>query len=114
VDWSEIVNKNSEMEAVNAELVHKLQEMQLETEQLMRRVIGYRRQMPLKAKEVFEVESTQLIESLVANRENISMDNLASNDINNIPDAYLSKLSSGLASLSNLQKVTALLATGWF
>lgn len=106
MDWSEIVNKNSEMEAVNAELVHNLQEMQVDTEQLMRKVIGYRRQIPLKAKEVFETESVQMIEALMAERENVSEVDLENcGNQATISDAYLPKLSSGLAALSSLQRV---------
>jgi hypothetical protein len=103
-DWAEIVSKNSAMEAVNTELVNSLQEMQVETEQLMRRVIEYRKVMPQKAAEVFQEESERILDTISEQRtaplsdiENISPANLS--------DSHLPKLTAGLENLTVLQKV---------
>ena len=52
------------MEAVNNDLVAKLQEMQVETENLLRRTIEYRRQVPQIVKNAYINDSRNSIEEI--------------------------------------------------
>ena len=98
------------MEAVNNELVTKLQEMQAETENLLCRTIQYRREVPKIVKSDFIKESGEIIEK-VEKELNISVDlnkedlDLCDLDLSIKPNFYSNKLSSGLSHLTQLQSV---------
>lgn len=111
VDWSEAVSKNSAMEAVNNDLVTRLQDMQAETESLMRRVIQHRREAPIEAKRAFIAQNEELLNQLKQEQEQqveLSPEDLdlCNFDTSITPNFYSNKLSSGLANLSHLQKVS--------
>lgn len=98
------------MEAVNAELVGKLQDMQVETETLLRRVIQHRRQVPQELKQLYIAENDQMLAALEAEQSRfveLSPEELqlCSIDSSTVPDMYTSKLHSGLANLVHLQNV---------
>lgn len=110
VDWSEAVSKNSAMEAVNNDLVTRLQDMQAETEALMRRVIEHRREAPVEAKRAFIAQNEELLQRLKEEQEQaveLSPEDLdlCNFDTSITSNFYANKLSSGLANLSHLQKV---------
>lgn len=110
VDWSEAVSKNSAMEAVNNDLVTRLQDMQAETEALMRRVIEHRREAPVEAKRAFIAQNEELLQRLKEEQEQaveLSSEDLdlCNFDTSITSNFYANKLSSGLANLSHLQKV---------
>lgn len=102
------------MEAVNTDLVTKLQEMQSETENLLRRTIEYRRQVPKSIKEAFSKEAGSLIDeiertehsSVELSEEDLKICQLSGEESNMIkPNFYSNKLSSGLSHLVQLQSV---------
>lgn len=101
------------MEAVNNDLVTKLQEMQAETENLLTRTIEYRRTVPQLIKEAYLAESSatlkQIEEQVVGSgsaielsKEDLELCNL---DRSIKPTFYANKLSSGLSHLTQLQSV---------
>lgn len=99
------------MEAVNNDLVTKLQEMQAETETLLSRTIEYRRHVPQIVKAAFIEESGKEIE--VIQRELEKEVRLGKEDVDlcNVdrgikPNFYSNKLSSGLSHLTQLQSVS--------
>ncbi len=111
VDFAELISQNSTMEAVNNDLVTKLQEMQIENENLLSKTIEYRRQVPQIIKEAFASESGQAIEHV--ERELQSSIELRKEDLNlcNVdrsikPNFYSNKLSSGLSHLTQLESVS--------
>ncbi len=110
VDWSEATQKNSAMEAVNNDLVTRLQEMQAETESLMQKVITHRREAPFVAKRAFIDQNEAFIANLKeeqAKNVELSSEDLAlcNFDTSITPNFYVSKLSSGLSNLVHLQNV---------
>lgn len=98
------------MEALNNDLVIKLQEMQAETENLLRRTIEYRRQVPRIVREAFIKESgNQIVEiqmeldkEVQLGMEDVELCNI---DRGIKPNFYSNKLSSGLSHLTQLQAV---------
>ena len=98
------------MEAVNNELVTKLQEMQVETENLLRRTIEYRRQVPQIVKEAYikqsggeiEVIQRELGKEIQLGKDDVELCNI---DRGIKPNFYSNKLSSGLSHLTQLQSV---------
>lgn len=100
------------MEAVNNDLVTKLQEMQVENENLLSKTIEYRRQVPQIIKEAFASESGQAIEqverellqsSIELRKEDLDLCNV---DRSIKPNFYSNKLSSGLSHLTQLESVS--------
>ena len=98
------------MEALNNDLVAKLQEMQAETENLLTRTIEYRRQVPQVMKQAYmehgedivkEVEES-LKEKIELSKEDLDLCNL---DRSIKPNFYSNKLSSGLSHLTQLESV---------
>ena len=98
------------MEAVNNDLVTKLQEMQSETENLLHRTIEYRRQVPQIIKEAYIKESSEELEGIKRElgkevqlgKEDVELCNI---DRGIKPNFYSNKLSSGLSHLTQLQSV---------
>ena len=98
------------MEAVNNDLVAKLQEMQVETENLLRRTIEYRRQVPQIVKNAYINDSRNSIEEIQKElekevhlgKEDVELCNI---DRGIKPNFYSNKLSSGLSHLTQLQLV---------
>lgn len=110
VDFAELVSQNSSMEAVNNDLVTKLQEMQAETENLLNRTIEYRRNVPQTLKEAYILDCQQSfeeIERVASCKIELSKEDLelANFDKNIKPNFYSNKLSSGLSHLTQLQTV---------
>jgi hypothetical protein len=110
VDFSELITQNSAIEALNNDLVTKLQEMQAETENLLNRTIEYRRQVPQMMKQVYieqsggivkEIEE-ELKEKIELSKEDLELCNL---DRSIKPNLYSNKLSSGLSHLTQLESV---------
>lgn len=115
VDFAELIKQNSSMEAVNTDLVTKLQEMQAETENLLSRTIEYRRQVPQAVKEAFNKETENLLQE-IEETEGKSAVELSEDDLKLCqlgeegeqiikPNFYSNKLSSGLSHLVQLQSV---------
>lgn len=110
VDFSELVSLNSTMEVVNNDLVTKLQEMQAETENLLRRTIEYRRHVPQIIKEAYIKETgvtlgkieKDLEGEIELGKEDVELCNV---DRGIKPNFYSNKLSSGLSHLTQLQSV---------
>lgn len=98
------------MEALNNDLVTKLQEMQAETENLLTRTIEYRRQVPQIMKQVYIEESEEIVkeveeslkEKIELSKEDLELCNL---DRSIKPNFYSNKLSSGLSHLTQLESV---------
>lgn len=98
------------MEAVNNDLVTKLQELQSETENLLHRTIEYRRQVPQIIKEAYIKESGEELEGIKRElgkevqlgKEDVELCNI---DRGIKPNFYSNKLSSGLSHLTQLQSV---------
>ena len=98
------------MEAVNNDLVTKLQEMQAETENLLRKTIEYRRQVPQMIKERFAEESGKVLEqverslkgAIEVGKEDLELCNVDRSIKTNF---YSNKLSSGLSHLTQLESV---------
>lgn len=98
------------MEAVNNDLVTKLQDLQAETETLLHRTIEYRRQVPQIVKEAFVKESGKNYEGIQREierdvqlgKEDVELCNV---DRGIKPNFYSNKLSSGLSHLTQLQSV---------
>lgn len=115
VDFAELIKQNSSMEAVNTDLVTKLQEMQAETENLLSRTIEYRRQVPQAVKEAFNKETENLLQEIEETEGKIAIE-LSEDDLKLCqlgeegeqlikPNFYSNKLSSGLSHLVQLQSV---------
>lgn len=115
VDFAELIKQNSSMEAVNTDLVTKLQEMQAETENLLSRTIEYRRQVPQAVKEAFNKETENLLQE-IEETEGKSAVEFSEDDLKLCqlgeegeqlikPNFYSNKLSSGLSHLVQLQSV---------
>lgn len=101
------------MEAVNSDLVTRLQEMQVETETMMQRVIKYRREAPLAAKRAFVARNDEFLAKL--KQELMSPVEFSPEDLelcrfdkSITPNFYTNKLSSGLSNLVHLQNVSLL------
>lgn len=98
------------MEALNNDLVTKLQEMQAETENLLNRTIEYRHQVPQIMKQVYIEESGEIVkeveeklmEKVEMSKEDLELCNL---DRSIKPNFYSNKLSSGLSHLTQLEAV---------
>ncbi len=98
------------MEAVNNDLVTRLQEMQAETESLMQKVIKHRREAPVAAKKAFIAKNEAFVTQLKqeqAKPVELSSEDLAlcSFDTSIRPNFYVNKLSTGLSNLVHLQNV---------
>lgn len=110
VDFAELISQNSTIEAVNNDLVTKLQEMQAETENLLKKTIQYRRQVPQIMKQVYIEESGEFVkeieedlkEKIEFGKEDLELCNL---DRSIKPNFYSNKLSSGLSHLTHLESV---------
>ena len=110
VDWAEATQKNSAMEAVNNDLVTRLQEMQAETESLMQKVIKHRREAPVAAKKAFIAQNEAFLAHLKQEQTKpveLSAEDLdlCSFDTSITPNFYVNKFSSGLSNLVHLQNV---------
>lgn len=103
------------MEAVNSDLVTKLQEMQAETENLLNRTIEYRRTVPQIIKDAYVANSAQVLKEIegqvVGNSSSVELSKedleLCNLDRSIKPNFYSNKLSSGLSHLTQLQAVTS-------
>ena len=102
------------MESVNENLVTKLQELQAETENLLRRTIQHRRQVPKVLKSSFVNQSAKFvgeIEKELEGEVEISKEDieLCKLDSSIKPNFYSNKFSSGLSHLTQLQSVRLML-----
>lgn len=110
VDFAELISQNSTMEAVNNDLVTKLQEMQAENENLLQKTIEYRRQVPQIIKEAFAIDigkvvgetERELQAAIELRKEDLDLCNV---DRSIKPNFYSNKLSSGLSHLTQLESV---------
>lgn len=102
------------MDALNNDLVNKLQEMQAETENLLTRTIEYRRQVPQIMKQAYIEQGEEVVkeveealkEKIELSKEDLDLCNL---DRSIKPNFYSNKLSSGLSHLTQLESVKHIL-----
>lgn len=105
-----VENQNSEVEGVKADLVQQLQDLQVETEELLQRTIEHRRQVPKDLKDLFIKDNSEVLKRIVEEKDvpvklNPQDLELCSIDTTIKPNFYSNKLSSGLSHLVQLKDV---------